>query len=244
MTSWKELKDWRENFRLRERQEKILAKLNHFFPIADQHDLKQTPDFYQAFLELTDTSLRNFELFTRVIAISTNSEYLDLIRENNDVAYYQFSSEEFPAKWYYQSTYWSYKIVEKVAQSFRHVYDVFIPGLFYPLVLSTEEIYVVIAPRGTKDDYHYSLDKALPDVRTGMERYDAQVQKDIQAGYKWKLEFEKNNLKGLRQLFGFYTQRKRCFAMGDIIAEGGNFVYISKVLAKEDIQFKESRLND
>ncbi len=224
-------------------QEKILAKLNHFFPFSDQHEIKQMSDLTQAFLELTNTSMRDFELFSRVIAISTNDEFLEYIREKDNIAYYQFSSEDFPAKWYYQSTYWSYKMVEKVAQSFRQKYQVFIPNKFYPLVLSAEGIYVVIAPRGREEDYHYSLAKALPDVRTGMERYDAQVQKDIQAGYKWKLEFEKNNLRGLRQLFRFYTDRKRCFAMGDVILASGNFVYISKVLAKEDRQFKESKLD-
>ncbi len=225
-------------------QEKILAKLNHFFPISDNHELKQTSDYFQAFLELTDTSMRDFELFSRVVAISTNDEYLEYLRERDNIAYYQFTDKDFPPKWYYQSTYWSYKMVEKVAQSFRHEYQVFIPNKFYPLVLSTEGIYVIIAPRGREEDYHYILSKALPDARTGMEKYDEIVQKEMREGYKWKLEFEKNNLRGLRQLFGFYTIRKRCYAMADIISQGGNFVYISKVLAKEDRQFKESKLND
>ncbi len=225
-------------------QEKTLAKLNHFFPFTDQFEAKQMRDSMQAFLELTDTSMRDFELFSRVVAISTNDEYLEYLRESDNTAYYQFSSEDFPTKWYYQSIYWSYKMVEKVAQSFRQKYQVFIPNKFYPLVLSDEGIYVVIAPRGREEDYHYSLDKALPDVRTGMEKYDEIVQKEIREGYKWKLEFEKNNLRGLRQLFGFYTARKRCYSMADVISQCGNFVYISKVLAKEDRQFKESKLID
>lgn len=200
-----------------------------------------------AFLELTNTTLHDFDLFTRVIGISTNSEYLDMLRErpsaidDSRVVYYEFISEDFPSKWFYQSVYWRHTMIEKAVIAFRNEYKVFIPNQFYPLVLVKDGVHVIIAPIGQLEDFNFDLAKAIPDVRTGMEKYDAMIQRDIRAGYKWKLEFEKNNLRGLRTLFGYYTDRKLCFAMGDIL-NNGNFVYISKVLAKDDRQFKESKL--
>lgn len=227
-------------------QEKILEKLHHFFRETEKEDLKYAPDFMITFLELTDTIMYDFDLFTRVLAISTNDEYLQLLREHDNIAYYEFSSQDFPSKWFYQSAYWRHTIIEKIVISFKTEYKVFIPNQFHPLVLSKDGIYVVVAPIGQfvirGETFTFRFDQAIPDVRTGMERYDAQVQKDIQAGYKWKLEFEKNNMKGLRKLFGYYTNRKLCFKMADIINEDGNFVFISKVLVIDDKQYKESKL--
>lgn len=226
----------------------MLEKLYHFFPETDKIELKYAPEFMVTFLELTDTTLHDFDLFTRVIAISTNSEYLDLLRErpsaidDSRVVYYEFTSDDFPSKWFYQSTYWRHTMIEKAVIAFRNEYKVFIPNQFYPLVLVKDEVHVIIAPIGQMENFNYDLAKAIPDVTTGMEKYDMQIQADIRAGYKWKLEFEKNNLRGLRQLFGYYTDRKLCFKMADIISEGGNFVFISKRLASDDRQYKEAKL--
>lgn len=157
-------------------QEKILEKLHHFFRETEKEELKYTPNIIITFLELTDTTMYDFNFmgksFIKVVAISTNDEYLQFLRERNNIVYYEFNSEEFSPKWFYQSIYWKHIIIEKVVISFsRTEYKVFIPNQFYPIVLSKDGVYVVVAPieqiiiKG--ETVIYNFEKAIPKVARG-----------------------------------------------------------------------------
>jgi len=250
LTSWKELKDWRENFRLRERQEKILARLNIKFPITNYEEMKDQI-MMATLCELTETTIHDYNLSTRVIGISTNDEYFEMLKEDySSVAswalgkpiYYEFDNIEFPDNWFMRSIYWRIPILEQVVKSFRAEYKVFIPNKCYPIVLMSEGVYVIVAPIGIDQGQNYKLSSAIPNAKDKLDAYDKVIQDEIKAGFKWKIEFEKNDRRGVRQLFGFYTDKKKAYAMAGVISEGGNYVHISKVEVKKDLQYIEARL--
>lgn len=233
-------------------QESILARLNVKFPKTDNRELDSIP-FMSALCELTNTTIHDHGLSPRCIAISANDEYFNFLKESHtSVAswdkglpiYYEFDSTDFPMKWYFQATYWRYEAVDKAVTSFRTSYRTFIPNVCFPLVLECKGIYVIIAPMGLDTSRSYNLAKALPDTKIKMDVYDKNMQDEVKAGYKWKLEFEKHESRGIRRLFGYYTDKRRAYSMGGIVANQGAFIFIGKVETAKDSQYSEAKVFD